>query len=410
MKFRLLAVFLVPAAMLWPVPSHAQSEKQDAAVSPVVTLGEISEAEKVLLFNGLQSGLSRSYKLISQSKFQRAQEKAFQELDLAQCTEEQCIRKIQEILQVERLFILQAVRLEDLTQLSLTVARLDDRIVRTAACQSCGIVDLVNKVEGLVQAVRLADVGQEQAPAAGRPAMFAQITVTVSVPGAKVEINGANIDPEGEEQEYRATLNAGQHEVLVTHPSGEYQSVQRRITLGPGERKTLQIALELTKAQVEYKEQLSSHRWRLWPWLTLGIVMAGYGYTESQAAADSNVVQAGLKRQAQSASDVQQYNSLLTLMRSERDTAEGHKQNSDQALLLSAAAFGLLWLLYDPPPDPPNSGKPKVSVLLGPASAGARHAVPLQFFPSDQGVARTSPLVRDGGGLGGMRISLTWGW
>ena len=83
-------LLLVAAA----APAYAQAEKPDAALTPVAALGDISEVEKAIIFNGLQSSLTKFYKLVSQEDYARAEEAAFAELELEQCTEEQCIRKI----------------------------------------------------------------------------------------------------------------------------------------------------------------------------------------------------------------------------------------------------------------------------------------------------------------------------
>ena len=43
-------------------------------------------------------------KLLWANKYEKAEEEAFQQLDYEECTEDQCIRLIQEFLQVEKLF------------------------------------------------------------------------------------------------------------------------------------------------------------------------------------------------------------------------------------------------------------------------------------------------------------------
>ena len=88
--------------LLLPGAATAQEDKPAAAVAPVSALGDVSEGEKGILVNSLQSSLSKSYSLVSPEDYQKAETRAFEELDLAQCTEAQCIRKIQELLQVDR--------------------------------------------------------------------------------------------------------------------------------------------------------------------------------------------------------------------------------------------------------------------------------------------------------------------
>ena len=76
-----------------------------AALAPMGALGEFSEMEKQIIFNSLQESLSTYYLLASQKSFEAAQEKAFEELDYEECTEDQCFALIQQILQVDNLFL-----------------------------------------------------------------------------------------------------------------------------------------------------------------------------------------------------------------------------------------------------------------------------------------------------------------
>ena len=125
-----------------------------AALAPMGALGEFSEMEKQIIFNSLQESLSTYYLLASQKSFEAAQEKAFEELDYEECTEDQCFALIQQILQVDNLFLFSMTREGTFNQLSLTRVDLDSqRLVRTAICEDCGIGDLNSKVDGLVQEI-----------------------------------------------------------------------------------------------------------------------------------------------------------------------------------------------------------------------------------------------------------------
>ena len=121
MRYQTSAFSLLPSALFlfvqvlffltWTITGMAQEvEKLEAAVVPLVTIGEISETQKQIMFNSLLDKLSETYSLIPQERFRQAQDQAFAELEEQQCTEAQCIRKIQELLQVENLFVLQVVR------------------------------------------------------------------------------------------------------------------------------------------------------------------------------------------------------------------------------------------------------------------------------------------------------------
>ena len=130
--------------------AQAQSEKPDAAVTPVAAIGEISDAKRGIIFNRLQTVLSRYFKLVSQAEYAAAEEAAFEQLEAEECTEEQCIRAIQDILQVETLFVLQIIREGDFTQLTLNMVRESDKVVLDDTCEGCTISELHAKVEALV--------------------------------------------------------------------------------------------------------------------------------------------------------------------------------------------------------------------------------------------------------------------
>ena len=88
--------------------------------------------------------------LISQERFEEAQEKAFEELDYEECTEDQCIMMIQEMLQVENVFHLEVIGEGSDTQLSLSWRTLDEKKKETDYCEGCKTKELNEKVDGLV--------------------------------------------------------------------------------------------------------------------------------------------------------------------------------------------------------------------------------------------------------------------
>ena len=85
------------------------SERPEGIVIPVSGIGNVSETRKLILQNTLIERLSQYYRLVPQDRFEEVQEKVFQELDYEQCTEDQCIVMIQDMLQVENLFVLQVI-------------------------------------------------------------------------------------------------------------------------------------------------------------------------------------------------------------------------------------------------------------------------------------------------------------
>ena len=128
--------------------------QEQAVLVPMGALGAFSETEKRIVFNRVQESLSLHYSLVSQERFEKAQEQAFDELEAEECTEDQCFALIQELLQVENLFVFNMTREKDYTQLSLTRVDFDgQRTVRTALCQDCNIEELNAKISGLVQSI-----------------------------------------------------------------------------------------------------------------------------------------------------------------------------------------------------------------------------------------------------------------
>jgi hypothetical protein len=121
--------------LLFPFPSFGQSsERPEGIVIPVSTLGNVSETRRQILQNTLIESLSQYYRLVPQDKFEEVQEKVFQELEYEECTEDQCIMMIQEMLQVENLFVLQVIGEVQDTQMSLKWIGLDDKRVKTDVC------------------------------------------------------------------------------------------------------------------------------------------------------------------------------------------------------------------------------------------------------------------------------------
>ena len=87
----------------------------------------------------------------TRDKFEAAQEKAFEELDYEECTEDQCIMLIQEMLQVENVFSMQLVEEDGDTQLSLTWVGLDEKKVVSDFCEGCKTNDLNEKIVVLMK-------------------------------------------------------------------------------------------------------------------------------------------------------------------------------------------------------------------------------------------------------------------
>ena len=155
MRF-ILSVFLT--FLLFSLPVFGQSEKPQTIIVPTGSLGDISEVRKKMLEKTLESKLDDYFAIVPKELFEEAQEKAFEELDYEECTEDQCIMMIKEILQVENAFQLVLMTEGSDTQISLTWNDLDRKKVEEDYCLGCQtselretLSDLVGKLLGVKQ-------------------------------------------------------------------------------------------------------------------------------------------------------------------------------------------------------------------------------------------------------------------
>jgi len=124
-------------------------EKPEVIIGPMAVLGTISETQKRILKNTLSETLSEDFRVVSNERFEEAQEQAFQELDYEECTEDQCIMLIQEMLQVEYFYKLEIIKENDNYQLSLQVNTLDGKLTKNSFCEKCNSISLTKTVTNL---------------------------------------------------------------------------------------------------------------------------------------------------------------------------------------------------------------------------------------------------------------------
>lgn len=155
---KIYGIYIVFALFLSPF--YVYAEKQDAAVSPISVLGDIPVAERTLIFNRFENQLSEYYRLTSQEQFKRAEEQVFSSLELEQCTEGYCIRKIQELLQIERMFFLHITVVDAMIQLNVTLVRDEDKLVQESVCENCQLKDLYDNIGLLVKRIAMDDLGE----------------------------------------------------------------------------------------------------------------------------------------------------------------------------------------------------------------------------------------------------------
>ena len=141
---------LPPPPKVLSSPLFGQSEKPQTIIVPTGSFGEISEVRKKMLEKTLESKLDDYFAIVPKDLFEEAQEQAFQEMESDECTEEQCIRMIRDILQVENSFQMVLMVEEENTQISLTWNDLDQKRVEEDYCEGCKTKQLRQSIEGLV--------------------------------------------------------------------------------------------------------------------------------------------------------------------------------------------------------------------------------------------------------------------
>ena len=124
-------------------------QKPESIVVPVAILGEVSDIRRKILQNTLNETISTKFRIVPQDRFEQAQEQAFLELDYEECTEDQCIMLIQEMLQVEHLFQLEVIAEGKMIQLSLKLATLYEKKNKTDLCENCTTRQLVDRLRQL---------------------------------------------------------------------------------------------------------------------------------------------------------------------------------------------------------------------------------------------------------------------
>ena len=147
MRFLLSIILIV---FLCSLTIFGQSEKPQTIIVPTGSLGKISETRIEILEKTLESKLGEYFEIVPKQLFEEAQEKAFEELDYEECTEDQCIMMIQEMLQVENAFQLILIHEDGDTQLSVTWTDLDQKRVKEEYCEGCKTKELRKTIAGLV--------------------------------------------------------------------------------------------------------------------------------------------------------------------------------------------------------------------------------------------------------------------
>ena len=137
-----------------------KSEKPQTIIIPTGSVGKIKKSRVLILEKALESKLDDYFSIVSKENFEEAREQAFEELEFDECTEDQCIIKIQEILQVKNAFKMELTIEEGDTHVSLTWNNLEKKKVEENFCTDCNTKQLRKMIGGLVD--KLVGVKKEE--------------------------------------------------------------------------------------------------------------------------------------------------------------------------------------------------------------------------------------------------------
>ena len=141
----ILSIFLLTS------PLFGQSERPETIIIPVSGIGEIPNSRKLILQNKLTNKIKQYFRIVPQDKYEQVLEQAFEELKYEECSEDQCIIRVQELLQVENVFRLQLIVEGNDIQLNLKWTTLEENRNEEYFCEKCSTKDLYYKLEGLVE-------------------------------------------------------------------------------------------------------------------------------------------------------------------------------------------------------------------------------------------------------------------
>ena len=137
--------------LLHSSPVNGQSERPETILVPVSSMGDVSDIRKQILENTLSNELKKYFRIIPQEKYEQVLEQVFEELEYEECSEDTCIMRIQEMLQVENVFNLQIIGEGKDSQLNLKWITLDEKKNEEDYCEGCGTRDLRKMIRGLVE-------------------------------------------------------------------------------------------------------------------------------------------------------------------------------------------------------------------------------------------------------------------
>jgi len=144
-------LLIIISILLLSSPVIGQSGKPQTIIIPTGSLGEISKVRIKILEKTLESKLDDYFAIVPKELFEEAKEEAFQEMDSDECTEDQCILMIKEILQIENAFKMELLSEDGDTQISITWNDQNQKRVEEDYCEGCKTKGLRLMIGGLVE-------------------------------------------------------------------------------------------------------------------------------------------------------------------------------------------------------------------------------------------------------------------
>ena len=158
-------LLIILSFLLLSSPVIGQSQRPETIIIPVSGIGEIPNSRKLILQNKLTNKLKQYFRIVPQEKYEQVLEQVFEELEYEECSEDTCIMRVQEMLQVENVFHLQLIGEGNDIQLNLKWTTLEEKRNEEYFCEKCSTKDLYYKLEGLVEKL----VGEKPEVMVGTP-------------------------------------------------------------------------------------------------------------------------------------------------------------------------------------------------------------------------------------------------
>ena len=144
-------LILLISILLLSSPLFGQSQRPETIIIPVSSMGDVSDTRKQILGNTLTDELKKHFRIVPQEKYEQVLEQVFEELEYEECSEDTCIMRVQEMLQIENVFNLQIIGEGNDSQLNLKWITLDEKKNEEDYCKGCGTFELREMIGVLVE-------------------------------------------------------------------------------------------------------------------------------------------------------------------------------------------------------------------------------------------------------------------